>query len=128
MNNKVFINLQQSELNAAIMYRALSEIMKNETDKKLLLSLAADEGRHAGVLKEVTDTVLKPKSGMAKTVSVLYRLIGKKALFSIISKIEFFAGKIYGGLHKNHAELFEQYPKLKRLAADEKKHGELLKR
>lgn len=128
MDNKVFNGLQQNELNAVLMYRALADKIKNEADKELLLSLAADEGRHAAILKEVTETVMQPKSGLAKAVPMLYRLIGKKALFSIISKIEFSAGKLYDELERKNAGLFEQYPKLKQLAADEKKHGELLKK
>ena len=128
MNNKVFNTLQQNELNAVLMYKALAEKMESDSDKELLLSLAADEGRHAGILKEITGAIMQPKSGLAKTVSALYGLIGKKALFSMISKVEFSAGKLYDEIEKKNAELFEQYPKLKQLAADEKKHGELLKK
>lgn len=117
---KQLLAAQQSELDAVILYKALAEKMKKESDKELMLSLAADEGRHAAILREITQQTLQPKSGLKNLTMPLYALCGKKIAFSIISKVEYAGGDTY-------KKFFEKYPQTKQIAADEVKHGDMLK-
>lgn len=93
--------------------------MKKDRDREQLLSIAADEGRHAAILKQYTKKQLTPASAMKNGVLLLYRIIGKKALFLIMSKVETSA-------YKTYEPYFEKYPEMKSIAADELKHGKIL--
>ena len=119
MNEKILINFQQAELNAVVLYKGLAERIKNNEDKDLLLSIAADEGRHAAILKQYTKKQLTPKSTLKNAVVFMYKIIGKKALFSVMAKFEKSAGKLY-------EPYFEEYPEIKTIAADEIRHGKML--
>lgn len=111
---------QQGELNAVVMYRDLASRMKTEEDKKLLTEIAADEGRHAGILRKITNLDLQPKSGLKYLVLPVYKLCGRKVLYTIVGISEKAAGGVY-------RILFKAYPETRQIAADEKRHGNLLK-
>ena len=114
------IAFQQGELDAVYMYQKLAEIMKTDEDKKLMLSLAADEGRHASILKTYTnDTSLKPDKKLGNTVAILYRVLGRKIMFSLMSKFEIDAEGTY-------RPYYSKYPEIAKIGADEIKHGNLL--
>lgn len=117
---KALLAAQQSELDAVVLYKALANKMKSKSDKELMLSLAADEGRHAAILKEITQQTLKPKSALKNLTLPLYAVLGKKIAFKIIAKVEYAGGDTY-------KQFFEKYPKTKEIAADETKHGNMLK-
>lgn len=114
------IKFQQGELDAVVLYRGLADKMDNEEDKKLLLSIAADEGKHAAILKKITNADLKANDGLKKTVLFLYKIVGKKFLFKIMAKSESIAAKGY-------KPFFNEYPQLREIADDELRHGELLR-
>lgn len=119
-DKKLLLAAQQSELNAVVMYKALAEKMKTESDKELMLALAADEGRHAAILKDITQEILKPKSVLKTATLPLYAVCGRKFTFLMMAKFEYAADKTYKGF-------FEKYPQTKQIAADETKHGDMLK-
>lgn len=115
----VLISSQQTELDAVLLYKELAKLMDNEEDRKTLLSMAADEGRHASILKEYTGAPLKPNGTLAKAAAALYKLGGKKLLFPFMSEFEiksFFSYK----------KFFVDYPEITRIASDEIRHGHLL--
>lgn len=116
---KTLIIAQQNELNAVLLYKALAEL-KSEQDKALMLSIAAEEGRHAAILKESTKESLRPKATLKNIILLSYKTLGKKITFSILSKSEMAASKFY-------IPFFEKYPKTKQISADEAKHSKLLK-
>jgi len=58
---KFLLKSQQGELDAVLMYKALANKVKREKEAEAFRQLAADEGRHAAVLKQITKTVLKPR-------------------------------------------------------------------
>ena len=110
---------QQTELDAVLLYQKLAELTDNEEHKKALLSMAADEGRHASVLKGITGAQLKPKDTLAKAAAAMYKIGGKKVLFPFMSEFEissFFSYKKY----------FTKYPEITKIASDEIRHGHLL--
>ena len=52
---ELLVQYQQGELDGVLVYQALAKLSPNESMKKALLELAADEGRHAGILKKYTN-------------------------------------------------------------------------
>ncbi len=114
------ISFQQGELDAVLMYKALAEKMKTEKEKEVLLSIAADEGRHAAILRQYTKKKLEPKSTLARLLPPLYKIMGKKRLFPIVSKFE-------AGTVASYEPYFKKFPEIKGIAADEARHAELLK-
>lgn len=114
------IEFQQGELDAVYMYQKLAGLMKKEEDRELLLSLAADEGRHAGVLKQYTGAVLKPKKTLGDTVAVMYKALGRRLMFTVMSNFEYAA-------YDKYATYYEKYPELASVGKDEIKHGDILK-
>lgn len=110
---------QQNELNAIIMYRALAECAECEAESALLLSIAADEGKHAGILRQYTNQILRPKNTMKNMILFSMRTMHKKALFLLLSRSEKTAAKLY-------EPFFSRYPRTKEIAADELRHGALL--
>ena len=111
---------QQSELDAVYLYQHLARLMKNADDIALMLTLASDEGRHAGILKQYTNkTDLKSRRQLGDAVCAMYKILGKKAVFSLLSKAE-----IQSEAH--YREYYESYPALAAIGADEMKHGNWL--
>ena len=93
--------------------------MKTEEEKKLILSLAADEGRHAAILRGITGTALKPNNKLAKVSAAMYKIGGRKLLFPVMSRFEINSFFTY-------QKFFETYPEISKIAADEIKHGHIL--
>ena len=116
---KTLIKAQQGELDGVETYLMLAEVVYNEDDVKAFKELAADEGRHAAVFKNITGEVLKPNKTQAFAVAVLYSLLGKKILYPLIAKFEYAAIPGY-------EELMKDYPEVESVKNDEKRHGDTL--
>lgn len=114
------LKAQQGELDAVVMYRKLSEKVKDEDMKKLFLEIAKDEGKHAGILKSLTGEILMPNSGKANLISILYSVLGLKRVLKILSNGEYAAAEKLG-------ELAKQFETVEEIVSDEKKHGDALK-
>ena len=123
MNNEqkeMLLKLQQTELDGVVMYQKLAELEELKDIKDQLLEMAADEGRHASLLKSYTEEVLEPSSKQAEEILKLFNSIGKVKTFEMISEWEFKGGPMY-------EEIGKHFEKLKDLAKDEVKHGNMLK-
>lgn len=116
---KNLVVFQQEELNAVLMYKALADKMKKPKDKETLLELASCEGKHAAILKKLTDKTLKPQSVLKHIVLCGYYTIGKKALFRIMAKSEKAAYKLY-------EPFFADFPSTEEIAKDELDHADKL--
>ena len=116
---KQLIKSQQGELDAVILYRKLSEITKKVENKKTFLKIAADEGKHAVILKKYTGENLKAKNLKAIIINILYKVCGAKFTLKMIGKGEFKAAKDY-------LSLAEKFPNIKEIIKDENLHGELM--
>ncbi len=113
------IAAQQTELDAVLLYQELSKLMKTEEEKEILLKMAADEGRHGAILRGITGAELKPKPLMARAVCTMYKILGRRAVFPLMSDFEinsFFTYKKY----------FTKYPEIAKIASDEIRHGHIL--
>ena len=114
---KTLLKAQQGELDAVLMYNALAGAVKDKTDAETFRRLAAEEGRHASVFKNLTNQTLKPKKTLATLVPVLYRLLGRKRLYPIIARFEYGAADTYG-------PVAAAFPEVQSVKADEKRHGD----
>ncbi|WP_455538736.1 ferritin family protein [Terrisporobacter sp.] len=123
MNNEqkeMLLKLQQGELDGVVMYQKLAELEELQYIKNELLEMAADEGRHASLLKSYTGEVLKPSSGQAEKIVEMLKNVGKVKTFEMMAEGEFKGGPVYEELGKN-------FERLKDIAKDEVKHGNMLK-
>lgn len=108
---------QQGELDAVLMYKALAKTVRKENDRAVFLQLAAEEGHHASVFKNLSGKALTPKKTLAVLLPVLYRIMGRKRLYPIIAKFEYNAANTY-------QPVAEKYPEVESVKNDEKRHGD----
>ena len=112
------IKSQQGELDAVILYRKLANIIKNEEYKEKFLKVASDEGKHASILKEYTNEILKPKSLKANIVAMIYRVLGAKYTMNMLAKGEL---KSVGP----YSELVKDFPRIQEIIDDELRHAKI---
>ena len=117
---KFILKSQQGELDAVIMYQKLADKMKDPKVKEVLLQLAADEGRHAAVFYNLSETNLKPRSLQANLISILRYIVGWKLLFKLMSIGEYKAVDTY-------APVIKDFPEVESVQKDEGRHGDILK-
>lgn len=111
---------QQGELNALLIYKRLAKITKHPKGKEVFLEIAADEGKHAGILKSYTKKILRPKARNAILVGFLYKLIGHNFVIGLLEKGEMKA-------IKNYRPLKDDFPKIEKIMEDELRHAEMAK-
>jgi len=117
---KILLKTQQGELDAVELYKRLAVIVKHEKGKKLFLEVAADEGRHAAIIKSYTNIILKPKGIKATVVVLLYKLIGHNFVMGLLQKGELKSIVVYRALVRD-------YPKIQEIIDDEARHAEIAK-
>ena len=113
------LKAQQGELDAVLMYNALAQVAEDSKDAETFRQLAADEGRHASVFKELSGQVLRAKRTKAILLPMLYKLVGKKRLYPLIAKGEYDAVKSY-------EPLVSRFPEVKSVQDDEQRHGDTM--
>jgi rubrerythrin len=118
-DKKQLIKAQQGELDAVILYRRLAQEMKDTNNRETFLKIAADEGKHAGILRKYTGENLSPKNLKAIVVITIYKVFGLKFTIKMLSKGEFKAAKEY-------YLLAEDFPSIKEIIKDEELHGKLM--
>ncbi len=113
------IKAQQGELDAVVLYRKLSVMTKEIKNKEIFLKIAADEGKHASILRRYTGEKLEPKHFKTLIVTIIYKVFGEKYLLKTIGKGEFKAAK-------NYLSLVMKYPDIQVIIDDEYLHGNLI--
>lgn len=119
-DKKVLLKAQQGELDAVLMYQALAETVRDPADAVLFRQLAAEEGGHAAVFRNLTGAALRPKKTKAVLLPLLYRLLRRKRLYPLIAKGEYAAVKSYG-------PVAARYSAVQSVKDDEKRHGDAVK-
>lgn len=109
---------QQGELDAVLLYKKLSELVKDEEYKVKFKEVAADEGKHASILKAYTKETLMPKSLKANVIAMVYRVFGAKFTMNILAKGELDSIESYSPLVKD-------FPNIQLIMDDEKKHADI---
>ena len=116
-NMKILLKSQQ--LDVVMMYQALAKVVKDENDAATFRKLASEEGHHASVFHKLTQENIKPKKTLAFFITILYKLIGKKRLYTKIIKGEYQACE-------NYAPVAEKFPEIESVKEDEKRHGDIV--
>lgn len=114
------LKLQQGELNAVLIYQRLANLTKLEKGKEVFLKIAADEGKHAGILRSYTQEVLKPQGTKALVVGILYKLLGHNYVIGLLEKGELASIKHYEPLK-------DAFPKIQQIMEDELLHAAMAK-
>ena len=114
---ELLVQYQQGELDGVLVYQALAKLSPAESMKKALLELAADEGRHAGILKKYTNKILTPNNESAKMMEEMYKQYGNK-IFERIAEAEEKGEKMY-------APFINDIPEAKSMIEDELKHAKI---
>ncbi len=114
------INSQKGEMDAVILYQKLAKLVKDEDEKKLLLKNAADEGKHAAILKKYTGVNVKGSRKKAILVSLVYKLAGREKAFMLVADGEYKTLYPYGAM-------VGEYPEIKAIMDDEIHHGNVMK-
>lgn len=115
--NKTLLKSQQGELDAVLMYQAISKRIKDPELKKIILDIASDEGRHAATFFKLTGVTLKPRKFKAILLPILMFLFGKKLVFKVIADQEHEAAYKY-------APIVKLYPEVMSVLVDEDIHGD----
>lgn len=111
------LKYQQGELDGVLVYQALAKLVENEEMKSKLLELAADEGKHAGILRKYTNETLTPSDEGAKAIAAAYKEYGNK-IFAQIAEAEDKGGDMY-------APFVNDIPEAKSIIEDELKHARI---
>ncbi|QIA06463.1 ferritin family protein [Draconibacterium halophilum] len=114
------IKSQQGELNAVLIYQRLARITKHEKGEEVFSEIAADEGKHATILKSYTNEVLKPDGKKAKVVGFLYKLLGHNFVMGLLEKGELKS-------IDNYEPLKNDFPKIQQIIDDELRHAAMAK-
>ena len=114
---QTLLKAQQGELDAVLMYNALADAVRDKDDAETFRRLAAEEGRHAAVFRNLTNRTLQPKKTLATLLPILYKLIGRKRLYPVIAKFEYGAAGTY-------APVAERFPEVQSVKDDETRHGD----
>jgi len=115
---KSLIKAQQGELDAVLMYQSLAKLAKNPNVKEKFMQIAADEGKHASILRTYTGKTLKPKNTNAIIVSCIYKTLGHSLTCKLISKGEMNA-------IPNYQKMLADFPKVKEIMDDELRHANI---
>lgn len=116
---KILLKSQQGELDAVLMYKALSKKVKHKKDAETFTRLATEEGYHAMVFKKLTNKVLKPKKTMAILIPILYSILGRERLYKMIARGEYDAADKY-------MSVIGRFPEVESVKNDETRHGDMV--
>ncbi len=117
---KVLLKAQQGELDAVLMYNALSKVAKLQKDKDTFRQLAKEEGHHASVFHKLTQREIAPKHTKEILLPILYKILPRCVLYLAIAQGEYAAVKTY-------ATVAEKFPEVESVKNDEKRHGDTVK-
>ena len=118
LKKKSLLKAQQGELDAVILYQALAKLAKNSNVKEKFTQIAADEGKHAAILRSYTGENLKPKNTNALIVSFIYKTFGHSLTCKLLSRGEMNA-------IPNYQKMLGDFPKVKEIMDDELRHANI---
>ena len=116
---KKLVAFQQAELDGVVTYQKLEELTDDIQLKEVFRKTAADEGRHAAILRSYTGAELTPDSAPAQQLAAGLKTMDMPTLLEGISKGEYAGYDMY-------APYIQDFPLLKDIMADERKHGQIM--
>jgi len=112
---KFFIARQQDELDSSLLYYRIALSVKNADERETLLSISADEKRHAEIFEKYSGRKLKPN----KVSTWFYLVLGKILGYTfLIKQLESGEGR---GIEVYKAKI-STLPELESILLDEEKH------
>jgi VIT1/CCC1 family predicted Fe2+/Mn2+ transporter len=115
-NKAILLAQLRNELTESIIYSRLSELEKNEKNRKILKAISVDEAAHARVISHILGDVKgTPATFKAKWTVFLARLFGLTFVLKLMERGEDNASKTYH-------QILDAYPKLAKIAEDEDRH------
>lgn len=117
-NFREFIRFQRNEITESIVYERLATIEKDESNRKVLLQISAEEKMHYHILKKHTGTDVAPEQKRILKYCWIARILGITFAIKLMESGE-------GNAHHNYSQ-YTDYPELQRLAHEEEVHEERL--
>lgn len=116
--NKTLLRFQQNEITESLVYTKLAAIEKDETNRDVLLQIAAEEKGHYAIIKKYTEKEVTPNKWRIAKYYWLARILGITFAIKLMEKSEENA--------KNNYAAYKNYPELQQIARDEEEHEEKL--
>ncbi|RHJ86489.1 VIT1/CCC1 transporter family protein [Parabacteroides sp. AM08-6] len=116
--NKTLLRFQQNEITESLVYMKLAAIEKDETNRDVLLQIAAEEKGHYAIIKKYTEKEVTPNKWRIAKYYWLARILGITFAIKLMEKSEENA--------KNNYAAYKNYPELQQIARDEEEHEEKL--
>lgn len=116
--NKTLLRFQQNEITESLVYTKLAAIEKDETNRDVLLQIAAEEKGHYAIIKKYTEKEVTPNKWRIAKYYWLARILGITFAIKLMEKSEENA--------KNNYAAYKNYPELQQIARDEEEHEDKL--
>lgn len=110
---------QKNEITAYTIYETLSRTVKDENNAKILRKMSQEEWKHYHILKNLTQTEVKPNRFYVSVFIFICRVLGLTFGMKMLERDEDKAIKTY-------KRLSAHYPQLEELVKDESNHEALL--
>lgn len=117
-NIREFIRFQRNEITESIVYERLAAIEKDESNRKILLQISAEEKMHYHLLKKHTGVDVAPEQKRILKYCWIARILGITFAIKLMESNE-------ENAHHNYRQ-YTDYPELQRLAHEEEVHEEQL--
>ena len=109
-----FIRFQRNEKTESIVYERLASIEKDESNRKVLRLISAEEKAHYATLKKYTETDVAPDKLRIAKYYWLARILGITFAIKLMESSE-------ENAHHDYAK-YTDYPDLRQLANEEEVH------
>ncbi len=116
---QILIKAQQGEVNAALMYQRLADLVRDRKIAEQLRLIGREEGKHGSIFYRLTNEKLQVGDREAKAITMIYRIIGAKLTFKFLAAQEMSAAKRY-------AEVMDDFHEMVQIRLDEENHSGIL--
>lgn len=118
-SRSLILKMQQNEITEAAIYRAVAAFVKDEGNKSILLRLADEEERHAGIWAEYSGKTLLPQKRKVFFKKLQARIFGFTFALKLMENGEEKAQDVYG-------TLADEVPESIAIRAQEDEHEQAL--
>ena len=114
-NMKKFIKLQRDEVTSNIIYSRVAQKEKDPHNREILLKMAEEENKHAGILRKYTKRDVQPYRWQLFWYKITFAVFGITFGMKLLEKGEDKAIEAY-------STLLDQYPDIQTIITDEEQH------
>lgn len=113
------LKAQESEMETVVIYKYLAGRAKDPDMKNAFLKMAADEGKHAGILRKYSGKTVTRKEKPALRFRIMTRLFGLKMVMRMMLTSEQKNAEAYAPVAKAN-------PAMRDILNDERRHCKIL--